>query len=57
MFAIVSPGWFRTRFSKEEYIDLSEKQISDYQHIKAAHENFKSTDGNQIGDPDKVADV
>lgn len=55
--SIVSPGWFRTSFAKEESIDLSKKEITDYQHIRTEHNKFKSTDGNQIGDPDKVADV
>lgn len=55
--SIVSPGWFRTSFAKEESIELSEKQISDYEHIRDAHKMFKSTDGKQIGDPDRVADV
>ncbi|UII19004.1 SDR family oxidoreductase [Fulvivirga ligni] len=54
---IVSPGWFRTSFAKEDSIELSRKQISDYAHVRSAHEKFKSTDGNQIGDPEKVADV
>lgn len=53
----VLPGWFRTSFAKEESIELSEKQIPDYEYIRAAHEKFKSTDGKQIGNPDKVADV
>lgn len=54
---VVSPGWFRTSFAKEESIALSEKEIADYKHIREAHRKFKSTDGKQIGDPDKVADV
>ncbi|PTB97224.1 short-chain dehydrogenase/reductase [Marivirga lumbricoides] len=55
--SIVSPGWFRTSFAKEESIELSERQILDYEHVRAAHEKFKSTNGKQIGDPDQVADV
>ena len=55
--SIVSPGWFRTSFAKDESIDLSEREIPDYQHIRTAHNKFKSTDGNQLGDPDKAADV
>lgn len=53
----VLPGWFRTSFAKEESIELSEKQIPDYEHVRAAHEVFKSIDGKQMGNPDKVADV
>ncbi|WP_347160359.1 SDR family oxidoreductase [Pontibacter chitinilyticus] len=55
--SIVSPGWFRTSFAKEESIELNKKQISGYEHIRAAHEKFKAIDGHQIGNPDKVADV
>ncbi|UOB18147.1 SDR family NAD(P)-dependent oxidoreductase [Abyssalbus ytuae] len=55
--SIVSPGWFRTSFAKEESIELSKKEIPDYEHIRAAHKKFKSTDGKQTGNPNKVADV
>lgn len=55
--SVVSPGWFRTSFAKEESIALSEQQLPDYEHIRTAHKKFKSTDGQQIGDPDKVAAV
>lgn len=53
----VSPGWFRTSFAKLESIKLNKKQINDYEHIRESHKKFKAIDGNQIGDPDKVADA
>ncbi|MBL3655201.1 SDR family oxidoreductase [Fulvivirga sediminis] len=53
--SIISPGWFRTAFAKDESIELSENQIEDYKHVRDAHAKFKSTDGHQIGDPDQVA--
>ncbi len=53
----VSPGWFRTSFAKPESIALTEKHIDDYEHIRESHKKFKATDGNQIGNPDKVADA
>ena len=53
----VSPGWFRTSFAKEESVALSEQRLPDYEHISNAHEKFKSMDGKQIGNPDKVAAV
>jgi short-subunit dehydrogenase len=55
--SIVSPGWFRTSFAKEESIDITKNHISEYQHIRSAHTKFKSIDGNQIGNPVKVASV
>jgi len=55
--SIVSPGWFRTSFAKEESIYLSKTEITDYEHILTAHSKFKSTDGYQIGDPDQAAEV
>ena len=55
--SIISPGWLRTSFAKEESIELNQNQISAYEHIRTAHQKFKSIDGQQIGNPEKVAAV
>ncbi|MBT1706250.1 SDR family NAD(P)-dependent oxidoreductase [Chryseosolibacter indicus] len=50
----VSPGAFRTNFTKPDSIAFSKKQIADYSSIRASHQKFIETDGKQSGNPDKV---
>lgn len=53
----VMPGGFRTNFAKVDSIIFSENQIADYDYLRQFHQNMKRADGNQLGDPDKVADA
>ncbi|MBB5637304.1 NAD(P)-dependent dehydrogenase (short-subunit alcohol dehydrogenase family) [Pedobacter cryoconitis] len=53
----VSPGWFRTSFATAESIVFSENQLQEYDYIREFHAKFNAMNGNQLGNPEKVADV
>jgi len=53
----VLPGWFRTSFAKEGSIAFSKKHIDDYSFLRTAHQKMNEIDGQQLGNPDKVADT
>ncbi len=53
----VMPGGFRTNFAKADSIVFSENQLRDYDYLRQSHQNMQRSDGNQLGDPDKVADA
>lgn len=54
---VVSPGAFRTAFLSDESLVFANKQIEDYQGIRASHTKYASMNGNQLGDPAKAAEV
>lgn len=53
----VAPGGFRTHFNKADSLVLSANKIEDYSEIHSGHNQFVSTDGKQLGDPEKAAEV
>jgi short-subunit dehydrogenase len=53
----VMPGAFRTSFATADSIVFSENQLGEYDYLRQSHQNMQRADGNQLGDPDKVADV
>ena len=53
----VLPGWFRTNFAKPDSIAFSKNQIDDYSFLRTAHQKMSEIDGNQLGNPDKVANA
>ncbi|OWR32815.1 short-chain dehydrogenase/reductase [Saccharibacillus sp. O23] len=53
----VAPGGFRTQFNKADSLVLSADKIEDYSEIHSGHDRFVSTDGKQLGDPEKAAEV
>ncbi|MEC0240668.1 SDR family NAD(P)-dependent oxidoreductase [Paenibacillus dokdonensis] len=53
----VAPGGFRTEFNKATSLVLSVNKIEDYSELHAGHKHFVATDGKQLGDPEKAAEV
>jgi len=53
----VAPGGFRTQFNKVDSLVLSANKIEDYNEIHSGHTQFVATDGKQLGDPEKAAEV
>lgn len=53
----VMPGWFRTNFAKPDSIAYNKNRIDDYDYLREFHEKMNRIDGEQLGDPDKVAEV
>ncbi|MBP1973068.1 NAD(P)-dependent dehydrogenase (short-subunit alcohol dehydrogenase family) [Cohnella thailandensis] len=53
----VAPGGFRTQFNKADSLVLSENKIEDYSELHSVHNHFVATDGKQLGDPEKAAEV
>ncbi len=53
----VAPGGFRTHFNKADSLVLSANKIEGYSEIHSGHNQFVSTDGKQLGDPEKAAEV
>lgn len=53
----VSPGWFRTNFVKPDSIAFAQQPLTEYPEIRAAHARFQQLDGQQLGNPAKVADA
>ena len=53
----VVPGAFRTNFLQPDSIVFTSREIDDYQHVRAAHQKMHALNGNQAGDPEKVADA
>lgn len=56
--SVVYPGYFRTNFLSEGSISLPENPLDEYKEARdseALHKN--NLDGNQMGDPDKAAEV
>lgn len=53
----VAPGGFRTQFNKADSLVLSANKIEDYSELHSVHNQFIATDGKQLGDPDKAAEV
>jgi len=53
----VAPGGFRTQFNKADSLVLSANKIEDYSELHSVHDQFVATDGKQLGDPDKAAEV
>ena len=53
----VLPGWFRTSFAKADSIAYNQNQIDDYAYLRENHNKMNSMDGEQLGDPDKIADA
>lgn len=54
---VVAPGGFRTQFLSDESLVLSNKKIDGYEEIHLSHEKYKEMNGNQLGDPEKAAQV
>jgi NAD(P)-dependent dehydrogenase (short-subunit alcohol dehydrogenase family) len=55
---IVSPGYFRTSFLEPTSLSVPVNPIADYElvrEVQSVHQN--QYNGNQMGDPDKAADV
>jgi len=53
----VMPGWFRTNFAKADSIAYNQNQIDDYAYLREYHDKMSNMDGEQLGDPDKLADA
>ncbi|PZU13747.1 MAG: short-chain dehydrogenase/reductase, partial [Chryseobacterium sp.] len=53
----LAPGAFRTEFLTKESLSIAKNQISDYEDVHASILKFDKMNGNQIGDPDKAAEV
>ncbi|MGQ8872115.1 SDR family NAD(P)-dependent oxidoreductase [Paenibacillus sp. TSA_86.1] len=53
----VAPGGFRTHFNKPDSLVLSTNKIEDYSEIHFGHNQFVATEGKQLGDPEKAAEV
>ncbi len=53
----IAPGAFRTSFLSAESIVLAKNPIDDYADVRASHARYLKMDGNQIGDPEKAAEV
>lgn len=54
---VLEPGAFRTSFLTEESLVFAQEQIADYQSIRDSHDKYRHMNGNQIGDPDRAAEV
>jgi NAD(P)-dependent dehydrogenase (short-subunit alcohol dehydrogenase family) len=55
---VVSPGYFRTNFLESSSLRVPAKPMEEYKLVREsqiAHQN--NINGNQLGDPDKAADV
>ncbi|WP_454045208.1 SDR family NAD(P)-dependent oxidoreductase [Chryseobacterium sp. Marseille-Q8038] len=53
----VLPGWFRTSFAQPDSIAFGENRIDDYDFLRTAHQKMNELNGNQLGNPEKIADV
>ncbi|MBK1896708.1 SDR family NAD(P)-dependent oxidoreductase [Chryseobacterium paridis] len=53
----VLPGWFRTNFANTDSIAYNKNGIEDYDYLQEAHQKMNAMNGNQLGDPEKIADV
>ncbi|HBC5674152.1 TPA: SDR family NAD(P)-dependent oxidoreductase [Citrobacter koseri] len=53
----IEPGFFRTEFLSNSSAHYGEKKIEDYADFGDAHELLASADGQQQGDPAKLAQV
>lgn len=53
----IIPGGFRTSFAKPDSIAFGQQHIADYDYLRQYHANMQNSDGHQLGNPDKVADV
>ena len=55
---LVYPGYFRTSFLAQESVGLPAHRIADYEAARASEkQHLDSIDGNQPGDPEKLADA
>ena len=55
---IVAPGYFRTRFLDEGSLVLPQHEIAEYKRVREVQQLHKyNINGNQQGDPEKLADV
>jgi NAD(P)-dependent dehydrogenase (short-subunit alcohol dehydrogenase family) len=56
--SVVYPGYFRTNFLSKDSMVVPKNQIPDYQEARQSQEFHQNQmDGNQIGDPEKAAQV
>lgn len=53
---ILAPGTFRTSFMSESSLKVAQNKIDGY-NLKEQADTFRSYDGNQSGDPKKLANV
>ncbi|MBC8644528.1 SDR family NAD(P)-dependent oxidoreductase [Flavobacterium lindanitolerans] len=53
----IAPGAFRTQFLTKESLVFAENSIEDYEEVHASHDKFHKMNGNQLGDPEKAAEV
>ncbi|BFT70097.1 SDR family NAD(P)-dependent oxidoreductase [Paenibacillus sp. P36] len=54
---VVAPGGFRTEFNKAGSLVVADNRISDYLPLHEGIKEFIRNDGNQLGDPEKAAEV
>ena len=55
--SVIMPGAFRTSFLTADSLTYAAKEIDAYKAVTESHARYKNMDGNQIGDPDKAADL
>lgn len=53
----IAPGGFRTDFNTQESLVLAAHPIDDYSELHAGHDQFIASDGQQLGDPERGAEV
>ncbi|MFE5321876.1 hypothetical protein ACFQ88_24585 [Paenibacillus sp. NPDC056579] len=54
---VIAPGGFRTEFNKVASLVVAANRISDYLPLYEGIKEFIRNDGNQLGDPEKAAEV
>jgi NAD(P)-dependent dehydrogenase (short-subunit alcohol dehydrogenase family) len=54
---VVAPGGFRTEFLSDDSLVYSANKIEDYKTIRVSHQKYAAMNGQQIGDPEKAAEV
>ena len=52
---VVAPSGFRTGFLSKQSLVTVESAIEAYRTIAHTHDRYKSMDGNQSGDPEKIS--
>ncbi|MGV3558609.1 oxidoreductase [Larkinella arboricola] len=52
---VVAPGAFRTRFLSSDSLALAQHPIDAYTDVRASHAQYLQMNGQQSGDPEKVA--
>lgn len=54
---IIAPGFFRTEFLADGSLAYSKNEHPAYAHVHAGRKNNEAANGQQAGDPDKLADI